>query len=216
MLQKEIRAMRPLLSALLLAASLAPHARGQQDAPNVPAVQEVRQLELVITGPETVPVHRGDLRRPFTATLVNRSSVPIVFVPPHSAWYGERRLEWVAVDSQGRSLDRQPNYAIECNPQGVMRAVPDLPAPILGSLPPKQIREADVVVLQPGEEYKFRGLTDPWFSLNFRRHGVYELTLRFSTASERYVLPKNSPYAAALKDSSGIAVSSNDLRLTIN
>lgn len=207
--------MRFSLSAFLLAAFLAPHTLGQQNAPNLPAVQEANQLELVIAGPETVPVPRGASRQPFTAILVNRSSAPIVFVPPHSSWYRERRLEWVAIDSQGRTVGRQPNDVIECDVHGVMRAVPALPAQILGSQPPKQISEADVVVLQPGEKYEFRSLADPWYSLNLHKHDIYTLALHFSPASDHYALPKNSPYAGALKNSDGIDVSSNELKLTI-
>jgi hypothetical protein len=113
-------------------------------------------------------------------------------------------------------LDRQPNYAIECDVHGVMRAVPDLPAPLLDTQAPKQIRDADLIVLQPGEKYGLQSLADPWFSLNFRRHDEYTLSLHFSLLSERYALPKNSPYAEALKNSSRIEVSSNELTLTIN
>src|SRR5579864_9236869 len=97
-----------------------------------------------------------------------------------------------------------------------MRAVPDLPAPLLDARPPKQIRDADLIVLQPGEKYELKSLADPWFSLNFRRHGVFTLSLHFSLTSEHYLLPKNSPYAGALKNSSHIEVSSNELTLTIN
>src|SRR5205814_1482313 len=99
-------------------------------------------------------------------------------------------------------LDWQPNYAIECDLHGVMRAVPDLPAPLLGTQAPEQIRDADLIVLQPGEKYELKSLADPRFSLNFRRHGVYTLSLHFSLASEHYALPKNSPCAKAPKNSS--------------
>jgi hypothetical protein len=94
--------------------------------------------------------------------------------------------------------------------------VPDLPAPVLASEPPKQIRNTDLVVLQPGERYQLKSLADPWFSLNFRRHGVYTLSLHFAFASGHYELPKNSQYASALKKSSVIEASSNEWKLTIN
>ena len=45
---------------------------------------------------------------------------------------------------------------------------------------------------------------------------VHTLGLHFSLASEHYALPKNSPYAEALKNSSRFEVSSNELTLTIN
>jgi hypothetical protein len=206
-----------LAAALLLASFATPEARGQQNAvPELPVSQESTQLELVIAGPEAVPLPRKDWRPLFAAVLINHSQEPVVFVPPRNDWYRERRLEWQAVNSKGRWLDRQPNYAIECDVHGVMRAVPDLPAPLLDTQAPKQIRDVDLVVLQPGETYDLKSLADPWFSLNFRRHGVYTLSLHFSLASEHYALPKNSPYAEALKNSSHIEVSSNELTLTIN
>jgi hypothetical protein len=173
-------------------------------------------IELIIAGPDTVPLPRKDWRPRFTAVLINRSNDLVVFVPPRNDWYGERRLEWQAVDSKGRWLDRQPNYAIECDVHGVMRMVPDLPAPLLAIQAPKQIRDADLVVLQPGERYELKNLADPWFSLNFRRHGIYTLSLHFAFASGHYELPKNSQYASALKNSSLIEANSNELRLTIN
>jgi len=42
------------------------------------------------------------------------------------------------------------------------------------------------------------------------------LNLNFAFASGHYELPKNSQYASALKNSSLIEASSNELRLTIN
>jgi hypothetical protein len=206
-----------LAAAFLLASFATPDARGQQNTvPELPVSQESAQLELVIAGPEVVPLPRKHWRPLFTAVLINHSKEPVVFAPPRNDWYGERRLEWQAVDSKGRWLDRQPNYAIECDVHGVMRAVPDLPAPLLDTQAPKQIRDADLIVLQPGEKYELKSLADPWFSLNFRRHGVYTLSLHFSLASEHYALSKNSPYPEALKNSSHIEVSSNELTLTIN
>src|SRR5580700_9942646 len=216
MLMKALRfrtfliALVALAAAFLLASFARPDARGQQNSvPELPVSQESTQLELVITGPEAVPLPRKDWRPLFTAVLINRLKEPVVFVPPRNDWYGERRLEWQAVDSQGRWLDRQPNYVIECDVHGVMRAVPDLPAPLLAAGPPKQIRNTDLVVLQPGERYDLKNLADPWFSLNFRRHAMYTLSLHFSFASSHYELPKNSQYASALKKSSAIEVSSN-------
>jgi hypothetical protein len=204
-------------ATFMLASSATPDALGQQSAaPKLAVSQELTQLELVIAGPEAVPLPRKDWRPLFTAVLINHSKEPVVFLPPRTDWYGERRLEWQAADSKGRWLDRQPNYAIECDVHGVMRAVPDLPTSLLDTQAPKQIRDADLIVLQPGEKYELKSLADPWFSLNFRRHGVYMLSLHFSLASEHYALPKNSPYAEGLKNSSHIEVSSNELTLTIN
>jgi hypothetical protein len=223
MLMKALRfrtffiALVALAAAFLLASFATPDACGQQNTmPELPVSQESTQLELVIAGPEAVPLPRKDWRPLFTAALINHSKEPIVFVPPRNDWHGERRLEWQAADSKGRWLDRQPNYAIECDVHGVMRAVPDLPAPLLDTQAPKQIRDANLIVLQPGEKYELKSLADPWFSLSFRRHGVYTLSLHFSLAPEHYALPKNSPYAEALKNSRHIEVSSNELTLTIN
>lgn len=180
------------------------------------AAANAQPLELVITGPDTVPLPRKNWKPLFTAALINRSDKTVVFVPPRNDWYGEQRLEWQAVNAKGEWLDRQPNYAIECDVHGVMRMVPDVPAVLLTAEPPRQIRDADLVVLQPGERYAVKSLADPWFSLNFRRHGVYTLSLHFSLASEHYALPKSSRYVAALKDSRSIEVDSNELKLTIN
>lgn len=204
-----------LLSVELSAITLDPHGQENVTMKFAP-VRDSTSLELVIAGPGDVPLPRRDRQVRFTAVLINHSNETVVFVPPRSDWYGERRLEWHAVNSKGRSLDRQPNYAIECDVHGRMRAVPDLPAPLLASQSPRQIRDADVVVLRPGEKYELRNLADPWFSLNFRRHGVYTLSLHFSFASEHYKLPKNSRYAAALKNTSLTEVTSNELKLTIN
>ncbi|HEX7696246.1 MAG TPA: hypothetical protein VF394_02570 [Candidatus Acidoferrum sp.] len=193
------------------------NARGQQSlSGKLEIPDQAPPIELIIAGPETVPLPRRDWRPRFTAVLINRSNDLVVFVPPRKDWYGERRLEWQAVDSKGRWLDRQPNYAIECDVHGVMRMVPDLPASLLATRAPRQIRDADLVVLQPGERYELKNLADPWFSLNFRRHGIYTLNLNFAFASGHYELPKNSQYASALKNSSLIEASSNELRLTIN
>jgi hypothetical protein len=206
-----------LATAFLLAIFATPDALGQQSAlPKLAVSLEPAQLEMVIAGPKAVPLPRKNWRPLFTATLINHSKEPVVFLPPRNDWYGERRLEWQAADSKGRRLDRQPNFAIECDVHGVMRAVPDLPAPLLGMQAPRQIRDADLIVLQPGEKYELKNLADPWFSLNFRRHDVYALSLHFSLASEHYALPKNSPHAEALKNSSHIEVSSNELMLAIN
>jgi hypothetical protein len=214
MYEAQIR-MRRLLLILVLVLPLLPcvdSARGQ-----TPVKSTTRpNIDLVIVGPDTVPLPRKDWRPRFTAVLINRSKDQVVFVPPRNDWYGERRLEWEAVDSNGRWLDRQPNYAIECDVHGVMRAVPDLPAPLLATQAPRQIRDADLVVLQPGEGYELKNLADPWFSLNFRRHGTYTLSLHFAFASAHYELPKNSRYEAALKNSSLIEADSNELKLTIN
>jgi hypothetical protein len=206
-----------LAGELLLASFATLDARGQRnEVPELPVSEESTQLELVIAGSAAVPLPRNAWRPIFTAVLINHSKETVVFVPPRNDWYRERRLEWQAVDSKGRWLDRQPNYAIECDVHGVMRAVPDLPAPLLDTQAPKQIRAADLIVLQPGEKYELKSLADPWFSLNFRRHGVFTLSLHFSLASEHYALPKNSPYAEALKNSSHIGIKSNELTLTIN
>jgi hypothetical protein len=218
-----IRTRSILLAALAAAISFADldarGARGQQNSPaklDIPDRAPAPAVELIIAGPDMVPLPRKDLRQRFTAVLINRSNDAVVFVPPLNDWYGERRLEWQAVDSKGRWLNRQPNYAIECDVHGVMRSVPDLPAPLLAVEPPRQIRDADLIVLLPGGRYELKSLADPWFSLNFRRHGLYTLSLHFAFASSHYELPKNSQYASALKKSSLIDVSSNELTLNIN
>ena len=206
-----------LIAALATQAwASAPAAHAQQTPPSQIPAASPQPLELVITGPETVPLPRKNWRPLFTAVLVNRSDKTVVFVPARNDWYGERRLEWQAADAKGEWLDRQPNYAIECDVHGVMRMVPDVPAGLLTAEPARQIRDADIVVLKPSESYAIKSLADPWFSLNFRRHGVYTLSLHFSLASEHYALPKNSHFLAALKDSGSIAVDSNELKLTIN
>ena len=195
----------------------AANAGGQQSLPaKLDISDQASPIELIIAGPDTVPLPGRDWRSRFTAVLVNRSNDLVVFVPPRNDWYGERRLEWQAVDSQGHWLDRQPNNVIECDVRGVMRMVPDVPAPLLTTQALRQIRDADLVVLRPGERYALKNLADPWFSLNFRRHGTYTLSLHFAFASGHYELPKNSQYASALKNSRLIEATSNELKLTIH
>jgi hypothetical protein len=213
-LQSAFQRVAAWLIAVALLAAGSSHANSRQVATATDLAETTPKLELVITGPDAVPLPRKDWRPVFTAVLTNRSNEVIVFVPPRNDWYGERRLEWHAVDSVGRWLSRQPNYAIECV-HGVMRAVPDLPGPLLTAVPPRQIADADLVVLQPGESYQLKSLADPWFALNFRRHAEYTLTLRFSLASEHYQLPKNSRFTEALKKSSALEVASNELKLGI-
>jgi hypothetical protein len=210
------RVMIWLVVAVLLVAGSG-YANSRQLATPTDVPPTTAKLELVITGPDVVPLPRKNWQPLFTAVLVNRSADTILFLPPRndSYSYSERRLEWQAVDSSGRRLSRQPNYAIECDVHGVMRAVPDLPAPVLTAMPPRQIADADLVVLQPGESYQLKSLADPWFALNFRRHAEYTLSLRFSLASEHYQLPKNSRYVEALKQSSALEVASNELKLAI-
>jgi hypothetical protein len=218
--QSALRRVAPRLFVVLLVTAGLSHASGRQNTnPNgnpAELTQGAPELELVITGPDAVPLPRKNWQPLFTAVLTNRSNEMIVFVPPRSDSYsyGERRLEWQAVDPGGRWIDRQPNYAIECV-HGVMRAVPDLPGPLLSAVPARQIVDADLVVLRPGESYAIKSLADPWFALNFRRHAEYTLSLRFSLASEHYQLPKNSRYTEALKKSSGLEVASNELKLAI-
>jgi hypothetical protein len=191
-------------------------AQAPQASPSILTDPRRELLELVITGPDSVPVPRKNGRPRFTATLINHSNETLVFVPPRSDWYGERRLEWHAVDSKGQWLDRQPNYVIECDPPGTMRAVPDVPAPLLIIGTPKQIRDSDLIVLGPGQKHALKNLADPWFALNLHRHDQYRLSLHFSSASDHYQLPKGSRYSAALNNSSGVEADSNELNLTIN
>src|SRR5579862_7850241 len=86
------RAAAVLLAALLLTSGLA-HAQGQQEPNATSPAQAAPRLELVLTGPESVPLPRKNWRPLFTALLINRSNEAIVFVPPRNDWYGERRLE---------------------------------------------------------------------------------------------------------------------------
>jgi hypothetical protein len=147
--------------------------------------QLTQQLELVIAGPEAAPLPRQYWHPLFTAVQINHSKLPVVLLPPRSDWFGERRLEWQAADSKGRWLDRQPNHVIECDVHGVIRAVPDLPPLLVDAQASKNIRDTDLIVLQPGEKYELKSRADPSLSLNLRSHSVYRLWLHFSLASEQ-------------------------------
>ena len=151
----------------------------------------------------------------FTAALVNHSDKPIAFVPPRRDWPDEHRLTWNATDEKSRPVDPLPDYSIWCDVHGVMHMgpVPELQAPISK---PRQIQDADLIILSPGESYPIAGLADPTFSLKFLRRGVYRVQLSFEFDPAHYRLAKGSKNAATLKNADSIYAASNALAVHLN
>jgi hypothetical protein len=99
MLMKALRfrtfliALVALAATFLLASFSTPDALDQQNAvPKLAVSQESTRLELVIAGPEAVPLPRKDWRPRFTAVLINHSKEPVAFLPTRRAagWIGNR------------------------------------------------------------------------------------------------------------------------------
>lgn len=164
--------------------------------------------ELVLSGPSSMPLFRKGQGVKFQAKLVNRSKSPVTLVRPPKNWFDERSpIDWEARDAKNRPLGHLPTYQMECLPLPSCPSVAESPI---------QIRDEDVLVLQPAESYEIAGLLDPSFSLKFPNRGVYRVSLIFRFEPQRYELPKDSRYAEALKTASVIEVSSNQLKLAVN
>jgi hypothetical protein len=201
---------RFLALAIVLFAAVGGAARGASQG-----AEEEPSAELVLSGPVEMPLFRRGHGVAFRAVLVNRSSSPFLFVPPHRDWSEERQLEWQAVDAKGRWIDRLPNYLIWCDVHGVMRAERRDMVQVIGG-PPKRIQDSDVVILQPGEQDEIAGLADPSFKLNFLKTGVYQLSLAYTFDPSRYELPRGSKNAAALKRAGYLSLTSNALTVALN
>lgn len=187
-----------------------PHAMGvvkqRSSSPAPQAIAEKAALELVLSGPETMPLFRRGRGVTFHAVLTNRSQEPVTLVPPHKDWF-EEQPRWSAFDDRGRSVERLPVYQMECLPLPTCPSVAPQPLPV---------RDQDLLVLKPGESYEIVGLYDPSFSLKFLNRGVYHVSLAYTFDPSHYRLPESSRKSEALKGAGFLSVSSNPLRLRIN
>jgi hypothetical protein len=195
-------------STLALAISLTtvpPQVLGQQSPKTAPP-----RIELVIHGPESFS--NGAV--PFTATLINRSKVPVTFVPPKPDWYEEYSTIWTAVDPNGRELSHEPKTLIRCD--GRAFHAQSIPEPgVFLSQKPKLIHESDLVTLQPGEKLEFCKLGDPVQFFRIKRPGEYKIALQYKFDPSHYVLPSGSSKAAALKSSVPLDLASNTLTVSL-
>jgi hypothetical protein len=174
-------------------------------------------VELALSGPTAMPLFRKGHGVTFHAVLINRSKSPIVFVPPHKDWSDDQQLEWQAVDAKGHVVYRLPEYGLWCDVHGVMHMGPVSEVlPTASAAAPRTIKDGDVVVLQPGEQYEIAGLADPSFALRFPRRGVYQISLAYTFDPSRYKLPRTSKNAASLKTTGYLSLTSNTLPLLIN
>ena len=179
---------------------------GKNNSPVQQAVEGKAALELVLSGPEKMPLFRRGRGVTFHAVLVNRSQAPVTLVRPHKEWF-EEHPQWSAFDERGRSVERLPTYQMECLPLPTCPSVAPQPLPI---------RDDDLLVLKPGESYEIVGLYDPSFSLKFLNRGVYHVSLAYTFDPSHYRLPESSRKSEALKGASFLSVASNALQLRIN
>lgn len=188
----------------VFAAGTAP-AQTQAQAPRV---------ELLISGPQTLKLlARGETVH-FTAVLINHSTSPVLFVPPHPDWPDERWTMWQAFDEKGRFVETVPQEFIWCDPHGTMRAQYVLPMSTLSG--PKDIRDSDLVLLQPGESYELPHVGDPRLYLKFPHPGKYHLSLAYGFQPSHYRLPAGSLRSAALLQAAQLSLISSSLDITLN
>jgi hypothetical protein len=199
---------QPLIAAVVLVVCVgAAEARGQQTTvPQSPIAKHPAELELVITGPTTMPVFRKGLGVTFHATLVNRSQTFVTLVRPHREWF-DKQLLWSASDAKGRSADHLPVYQMECLP------LPECPNVVEK---PFLIHDGDVLVLKPGESYDIAGLRDPSFSLKFLHRGAYRIQLLFNFRPQDFQLTPESKNSVLLTKAKELYMPSNTLEITIN
>jgi len=200
--------LRRCSSALALAISLTtvpPQVLGQQSPKTAPP-----RIELVIRGPESFS--NGAV--PFTATLINRSKIPVTFVPPNPDWYEEYSTIWIVVDPNGRELSHEPKTFVWCDGHA-FHGQTILEPGIFLSQKAKRIQESDLVTLQPGEKLEFCKLGDPAQFFRIKRPGEYKVALQYKFDPSHYVLPGGSPKAAALKNAVSLDLASNTLKVTL-
>jgi hypothetical protein len=168
------------------------------------------RVELVIRGPETF----GTGAVSFTATLINRSKVPVTFVPPKSGWYEEYSAIWTVSDPNGRELSHEPKTLVWCD--GRAFHAQTIPEPgVFLSQKPRLIQESDLVTLQPGEKLEFCKLGDPVQFFRIKRPGEYKVALQYKFNPSHYVLPGGSSKAAALKSAVPLDLASNTLAVSL-
>jgi hypothetical protein len=130
-----------------------------------PSQTEVRsasvEVQQIISGPRLISAGQ-DLK--FTAFLLNRSAEPIV-VPSPTGWY-QAVLTWKITDAPGKVL--QPNKHWEVFADNV------------GAGQGPGFKDADFVLLKPGQKNEIVNLGDPADRFVFEGKGFYEVTLHYS------------------------------------
>jgi hypothetical protein len=145
---------KPLAYAIL-ACLVAP---SQTDVRSAPAAPEV---QLTITGPQLIRA-KQDLK--FRAFLVNRSAETIV-VPSPTGWY-QAVLTWKITDTSGKMLPPNQHWRVFTDNVGAGQG----PA----------FKDADFVLLKPGQKTEIMNLGDPADRFVFTGKGFYEVTLHYS------------------------------------
>lgn len=118
-------------------------------------------VQLIISGPRLIRANQ-DLK--FRAFLVNRSAEPIV-VPSPTAWY-QAFLTWKITDASGKILPPNQHGRVFTDNVGAGEG----PA----------FKDADFVLLKPGERTEITNLGDPADQFLFGGKGFYEVTLQYS------------------------------------
>lgn len=218
---KSLRALAATLVVLALALPAAERTRGQSTTD-----ERAPDVAVVLSGASLLPLISKGRSPSFHAVVVNRSSAPLVFVRPHADWPEEQRLEWHAYYSDKRAIarfpdnvvevERLPNDVIWCDPHGVMRAEPAEFFYASQRKATREIQDADLVVLQPGESYEIPGLSDPTYVLKFLNRGAYGVNVSFEFDPTRYRLAAGSKYAVAFAQARAFYLSSNTLSLTLD
>ncbi len=133
---------------------------------SAPAAPEV---QLTISGPQLIHASQ-DLT--FRASLVNRSAEPIV-VPSPTGWY-QAALTWKITDTSGKVLQPNKHWKVFTDNVGAGQG----PA----------FKDADFVLLKPGEKTEIMNLGDPADRFTFEGKAFYEVTLHYSFSP-----PLNTP-----------------------
>lgn len=179
----------PILIAIFLAVPTLSIAKGK-------AQSAAARVELVVQGPETFGGGK-----PFIATIINRSKVPVTFVPPKSDWYDEFTLIWTVFEPGGKELSHAPKQFAWCD--GLAFHSQFLPEPgIFIPLKKKVIQEKDIVTLGPGEKLQLCELGDPIQFFPITNQGKYKIALVYKFDPSHYVLSSgsaSSPKSEALK-----------------
>jgi len=118
-------------------------------------------VQLIISGPRLIRANQ-DLK--FRAFLVNRSTEPIV-VPSPIGWY-QAFLTWKIMDAAGKILPPNEHWTVLIDHVGA------------GNGP--AFKDADFVLLKPGERTEIMNLGDPADQFLFGGKGFYEVTLQYS------------------------------------
>jgi hypothetical protein len=119
------------------------------------------EVQLIISGPRLI---RADQDLKFRAFLVNRSAEPIV-VPSPTGWY-QAVLTWKITDTSGRLLPPNKRGMVFGDNVGAGQGA--------------AFKDADFVLLKPGDKTKIMNLGDPADRFVFGGKGFYEVTLQYS------------------------------------